>query len=126
MCFSPCFVYATREALVQQRLLQCQTCGSQAFHVLDCCRHPDYVKVSTSSLGKWLKTWLGGVRSTVRAWSFQRRQRRDQPLSPPETLDSWETRPLSISRFGDLYAPRETGPDKAAEEVEHETVPAQR
>jgi hypothetical protein len=61
----------------------------------------------------------------VRAWLFQRRQHRDQPLSP-ETLDSWETRPMVISKSGDLQAPRGTGPDKAMEEAEHETVPAHR
>ncbi|MGH8070549.1 MAG: hypothetical protein ACRERE_35980 [Candidatus Entotheonellia bacterium] len=123
MCFSPCIVHATREAFVQRQLLQCQTCGSQAFHVLDCCRHPNYVRVSTSQLGKRLKAWLGGMQGMARAWLFQPRQRHAQPVSS-EAFDAWEARPIVISTSGDVQAPRQTGADKAMEEVECETVSA--
>jgi hypothetical protein len=125
MCFSPCFVHVTREAFVQRQLLQCQTCGSQAFHVLDCCRSPDYVQVSTSHLGKHVKAWLGGVREMMWMWLFQRRQRCNQPVSR-EILDAWETRPFTISKCETLQAPPATDPKEAVEEVEHETVLAHR
>ena len=125
MCFSPGFVHVAREAFVQRQLLQCQTCGSQAFHVLDCCRHPHYVKVPTSHLAEQLKAWLGEVQDMVWAWLFQRRQHRDQPVFP-ETLDSWETRPITLSTFGDRQAPGQTSLDDAVEVVDHEPLPAHR
>ena len=70
MCYSPYFMHATREALVQRQLLQCRTCGSQAFHVLDCCRNPDYARVPTSPLGERLKAWLEAVQARMRASLF--------------------------------------------------------
>jgi hypothetical protein len=122
MCFSPCFVHATQGAFVRRQLLQCRTCGSQAFHVLDCCRNPDYVRVPTSRLGERLKSWLGGVHAAMQAWLFRARQRPERPLSP-EALDAWEARPLVVS---DLQTPREAGVDRATEGVERETASAPR
>jgi hypothetical protein len=108
---------------VQRQLLQCQNCGSQAFHVLDCCRHPNYVRVSTSQLGKRLRTWLGGLQGMARAWLCQPRQRHEQPGSS-EALDAWEARPITVSTPEDVQAPRQTNADKAMEEAEYETVSA--
>jgi hypothetical protein len=120
MCFSPCFVHATQAAFVRRQLLQCRTCGSQAFHVLDCCRNPNYVRVPTSRLGEELKSWLGGMHAAMQAWLFRARQRRERPLSP-EALDAWEARPVVVS---DAHIPQEAGVDHAMEGVEHETVSA--
>jgi hypothetical protein len=125
MCFSPCFVHATQTAFVQRRLLQCRTCGSQAFHVLDCCRNPDYVRVPTSPLCERLKTWLGAVQAMVRVGLFRPRPRPEAPVSP-EALDAWEARPLVINTAGDRRALRETTADKIAEETERETVSTHR
>jgi hypothetical protein len=61
----------------------------------------------------------------VWAWLFQRRQDRNQPVSP-EILAAWETRPFTISTRGTLQAPPATDPKEAVEEVEHETVVAHR
>jgi len=125
MCFSPCFMHVTREALVQRQLLQCRTCGSQAFHVLDCCRNPDYVRVPTSPLGERLKAWLEAVQARMRAALFQPRQRPGEPVSPA-VLDAWEARPLTLSNAEDTRVLRETGADKVVEEIEHETLSAYR
>jgi hypothetical protein len=125
MCFSPCFVHATQNAFVQRQLLQCRTCGSQAFHVVDCCRNPDYVRVPTSPVCERLKAWLGGVQAKLRAWLLPPHPRPAEPVSP-EALDAWEARPLVISNARDTRAPRETGVDKAVEVVEHETVSTHR
>jgi hypothetical protein len=114
MCFSPCVVHVTREALVQRQLLQCRTCGSQAFHILDCCRDPDYGRVPTPPLGERLKAWLGAVRTRMRASALPPRLRPAQPVSPA-ALDAWEARPLTL---------RDTGVDKAMEEVEDVTLSA--
>jgi hypothetical protein len=125
MCFSPCFMHVTREALVQRQLLQCRTCGSQAFHVLDCCRNPDYARVPTSPLGERLKTWLEAVQARMRAALFPPRQRPAEPVSPA-VLDAWEARPLTLSNAEDTRVLRETGADKVVEEIEHETLSAYR
>jgi hypothetical protein len=123
MCFSPCVVHVTREPLVQRQLLQCRTCGSQAFHVLDCCRDPDYARVPTSPLGERLKAWLGAVRSRMRASLLPPRRRPAQPASPA-ALDAWEARPLTLGNAEDTRALRDTGVDKAMEEVELVTLSA--
>jgi hypothetical protein len=125
MCYSPCFVHATRDAVVRRQLLQCRTCGSQAFHVLDCCRNPDYVRVPTSPLCETLKSWFGAVQVVVRGWLLQRHQRPAQPVSA-EALDAWEARPIVISTSGTPRALRETGIDNVVEASEHETVLTQR
>jgi hypothetical protein len=125
MCFSPCFMHVTREALVQRQLLQCRTCGSQAFQVLACCRNPDYARVPTSPLGERLKAWLGATQAKMRATLFPPRQRPAELVSPA-TLDAWEARPLTLSDTEDTRASRETGADKAVEETEHETLSAYR
>jgi hypothetical protein len=108
MCYSPCFIHATQTALVPQRLLQCRTCGSQAFHVLDCCRNPDYVRVPTSQLAHWLKHWLGRVQISAQAWRPRLRQRREQPASP-EALDAWETRSITVANPNDTRAMEDLG-----------------
>lgn len=125
MCFSPCFMHVTREALVQRQLLQCRTCGSQAFHVLDCCRNPDYARVPTSPLGERLKAWLEAVQARMRAALFPPRQRPEEPVSPA-VLDAWEARPLTLSNAEDTRVVRETGANKVVEEIEHETLSAYR
>jgi hypothetical protein len=125
MCYSPCIMHVTRQAFVERQLLQCRTCGSQAFHVIDCCRNPDYVRVPTSPLGGRLKNWLGGVRATVRAWLFQRQQPATEPV-PSAALDAWEARPLTLSEAEDTRALQDTGSDTAVEEVEHELASAHR
>ena len=125
MCFSPCFMHVTREALVQRQLLQCRTCGSQAFHIIDCCRNPDYARVPTSPLGERLKAWLEAMKARMRASLFLTRQRPAEPVSPA-ALDAWEVRPLTFSNAEDTRVLRETGADKVVEEIEHETVSASR
>jgi hypothetical protein len=125
MCFSPCFMHVTREALVQRQLLQCRTCGSQAFHVLDCCRNPDYARVPTSPLGERLKAWLKVVQARMRGSLLLTRQRPTAPVSPA-ALDAWETRPLILSNAEDTSPLRETGADNAVEDIEHETPSAYR
>jgi hypothetical protein len=119
MCYSPCLMHTTRTAFVQRQLLQCRTCGSQAFHVLDCCRNPDYVRVPTSPLGERLKAWLGGISALVQTQLFRQRACPEPPASP-EGLDAWESRPIIIKSAGDARAPRVTGIDKVAEEIEDE------
>jgi hypothetical protein len=37
----------------------------------------------------------------------------------PAALDAWEARPLTLSNAKDTRALRETGADKAVEEIEH-------
>jgi hypothetical protein len=59
----------------------------------------------------------------ARAWLFQARQRHEQSVSS-EALDAWEARPMVIGTSGDDQAPRQTGANKAMEEVEYETVSA--
>jgi hypothetical protein len=125
MCFSPCFIAATQGAFVQRQLLQCRTCGSQAFHVLDCCRSPDYVRVPTSHLGERLKAWLGGLKAMVHSWRLQPLPRPPQPM-PPAALDAWETRPIVVGNSKDFPAPQDVSADKLSEEVERETVAAHR
>lgn len=125
MCFSPCFMHVTREALVQRQLLQCRTCGSQAFHVLDCCRNPDYTRVPASPLVERLKAGLGATQAKMRAALFPPRQRPAEPVSPA-VLDAWEARPLTLSNAEDTRVLRETGADKVVEEIEHETLSAYR
>jgi hypothetical protein len=121
MCLYPGFVHATQGVFVQRQLLQCRTCGSQTFHVLDCCRNPDYVQVPSSHLGERLKAWLGGMQATVQAWLFQPHRRRERSASP-EVLDAWEARRIVINNSGSRQVPRETTVDMALEAVEHETV----
>jgi hypothetical protein len=125
MCVSPYFMQTTQGVFVQRQLLQCRTCGSQAFHILDCCRNPDYVRVPTSPLGEKLKAWLGAARVTVRAWRFRTRQRPAASMSPA-ALDAWEARPLIIGNSGDVLALREPRADKVVEGLERETVSAPR
>jgi hypothetical protein len=125
MCYSPCIMHVTRQAFVERQLLQCRTCGSQAFHVIDCCRNPDYVRVPTSPLGGRLKNWLGGMQAMVRAWLFQRQQPATEPVSSA-ALDAWEARPLTLSEAEGTRALQDTGPDAAVEEVEREMAPAHR
>jgi hypothetical protein len=126
MCLSPYFMQTTRGACVPPHLLQCRTCGSHAFHILDCCRNPDYVRVPTSPLGEKLKAWLGELQVAVRAWLFQPRQRPAEPPMSPEALDAWEARPLIISKSGDMPVLREAGTDGAVEVVDRETASAPR
>jgi hypothetical protein len=125
MCYSSCFVHTTQRAFVQRQLLQCRTCGSQAFHVLDCCRNPDYARVPTSPLGEKLKGWLGAVQARLQASLFRPRQRPAEPTSPA-ALDAWEARPLILGNAESTPGLRETCAAKAVEEVEHETVLAHR
>jgi hypothetical protein len=125
MCLSPYFMQLTRGAGVQRQLLQCRTCGSHAFHILDCCRNPDYARVPTSPLGEKLKAWLGKAQVTVRAWLFQPCQQPAAPMSP-EALDAWEARPLIIHNSGDRAVLREAGTEKAVEVLDRETVSAHR
>jgi hypothetical protein len=125
MCFSPCFMHTTQTAFVQRQLLQCRTCGSQAFHVLDCCRNPDYVRVPTSPLGEKLKGWLAGMHALVQTWLFRPHQCPERPVSP-KALDAWEARPIVISTAGEARAPRATDADKAAEDREDEMVSTHR
>ena len=124
MCLSPYFMHVTRESVVQRQLLQCRTCGSQAFHVLDCCRNPDYARVPTSPLGERLKVWLGALQARMRISPFQTHQRRAASASTA-TLDAWEARPLTLRNAEDIRALWETDTDKAAPEVEHKTLSAQ-
>jgi hypothetical protein len=124
MCLSPYFMHVTREAVVQRQLLQCRTCGSQAFHVLDCCRNPDYTRVPTSPLGERLKVWLEAAQARMRRSLFLTRQRL-AALASTATLDAWEARPLTLSNAEDIRALRETDTDEAVEEVEHETLSSQ-
>jgi hypothetical protein len=93
MCFSPCFIAATQQAFTHKRLLQCRTCGSQAFHILDCCRNPDYVPVRTSPVSERFENWMARVGALVRAWWPESRRAPVQPTST-EALDLWEARPL--------------------------------
>jgi hypothetical protein len=115
----------TREALVQRQLLQCRTCGSQAFHVLDCCRDPDYARVPRSPLGERLKAWLGAVRSKTRASLFPPHQCPAQPVARA-ALDAWEARPLTLGNAEDVRALRDAGVDKSVEEIEDVTLSAHR
>jgi hypothetical protein len=124
MCLSPYFMHVTRESVVQRQLLQCRTCGSQAFHVLDCCRNPDYARVPTSPLGERLKIWLEAVHAGMRRALSLARQRRAAPASTA-TLDAWEARPLTLRNAEDMREWWETGTDKAVEEVEHKALSAQ-
>jgi hypothetical protein len=125
MCYSPCIMHVTRQAFVERQLLQCRTCGSQAFHIIDCCRNPDYVRVPTSPLGGRLKAWLGGMQAMIRGWLFQRQQPATEPV-PSAALDTWEARPLILNEAEDTRALQDTGPDAAVEEVEREMASAHR
>jgi hypothetical protein len=93
MCFSPCFVHATQHAFVPQRLLVCQSCGSQAFHVLDCCHSPNYVPVQNPYLRRRLASWMERLQAVLRAW----RARPPQDVwgsAAVEALDGREAPPL--------------------------------
>ena len=125
MCYSPCFVQATRAAFAPQRLLQCRTCGSQAFHVLDCCRNPDYVRVLTSQFAPRLTHWLGRVKVSIHAWRSQRRQRFDQPPSP-QALDAWESRSVIVDNPNPIRALEDLGVQEEDRQQEHEVVSARR
>jgi hypothetical protein len=105
---------------MQRQLLQCRTCGSQAFHVLDCCRDPDYARVPTSAVAQKLKTWLGGAQASVRLWLVPRRQPPKLSRSA-EALDTWEARPLLISKAGNSGVPHKTGSELTMQDVEHDT-----
>jgi hypothetical protein len=93
MCFSPCFLAATQQAFTQKRLLYCQTCGSQAFHILDCCHKPDYSPVRTSHVRDSIANLMVRVRALVQAWCVKHHR---HPVRPTSTaaLDLWEARPL--------------------------------
>jgi hypothetical protein len=121
VCYSAYFIQTTRETFVQRQLLQCRTCGSQAFHVLDCCRNPDYARVRTSLLGERLRAWLEAVQARVRASLFPTRQRPVKPVSPAD-LDAWEVRPLSLRNTENACAVREADANRGAEEAEHQTL----
>ena len=121
MCYSAYFIQATRETFVQRQLLQCRTCGSQAFHVLDCCRNPDYTRVPTSPLGERLKAWLEAVQARMRASLFLTHQRPLKPASPAE-LDAWEVRPLTLRNTENARTLLETDANKVVEETERETL----
>jgi hypothetical protein len=125
MCYSPCFMHATQNAFVQRQLLRCQTCGSQAFHVLDCCCNPNYVRVPTSSVCETLKSWFGAVQARLRGWLLRRYQRPAKPMSA-EALDAWEARPIVINTSEASCALREAGIANVVEPSEHETVLSQR
>jgi hypothetical protein len=125
MCYSLYVRHVTRQASVQRQLLQCRTCGSHAFHVLDCCRNPDYIRFPTSLLGKRLNAWLEGVQAMVRMWLCRRQQLPTAPVSSA-TLDAWEARPLIFSDAEGRRARQETGADMAVEEVGDEMASAHR
>jgi hypothetical protein len=125
MCYSPCFIQATRAAFAPQQLLQCRTCGSQAFHVLDCCRNPDYVRVPTSQFVHRLTHWLSRVKTSVYAWRSQRRQGLDRPASP-QALDAWETRPVIVVNPGRTRTSEDLGAREEAPHQGHEAVSARR
>jgi hypothetical protein len=125
MCYSPYFIQATRAAFAPQQLLQCRTCGSQAFHVLDCCRNPDYVRVPTSQFAHRLTQWLDRVKVSVLAWRSQRRRRFDQPPSPQE-LDAWESRSISVVTPDHLSAQEDLGVQEEDQQQEHKAVSARR
>jgi hypothetical protein len=93
MCFSPCFVHATQHAFVAQRLLVCQSCGSQAFHVLDCCRNPDYVPAQNPHLRRMLASWMERLQAVFRAWRARPPQEVGGSVAV-EGLDGWETPPI--------------------------------
>jgi hypothetical protein len=120
MCYSSCFVHAAQRALVQRQLLQCRTCGSQAFHVLDCCRNPDYARVPTSPFSEKLKGWLGAVQARLQA-ALSRLHRRPAESTSPAALDAWEARSLILGNAESTPGLRESCAAKAAEE-EQETV----
>jgi len=123
MCFSPCFVQATRGAFVQRRLLQCRTCGSQAFHVIDCCRNPDYAPVATTQLAARLKGWLTRVRTLLRRPLLPRHQ----PVyrASPEELDTWETRPLATIEVSHAHQAASDDAEESAETMQ-QTIAASR
>jgi hypothetical protein len=121
MCYSAYFVHTTRETFRQQQLLQCRTCGSQAFHVLDCCRNPDYARVPTSPWGERLKAWLEATLARVRASLFLPRRRPAEPV-PPADLDAWEVRPLTLRHPQDTPASWETAVSQVEKEAEHEPL----
>ena len=98
MCFSPCLIAATQRALTQQRLLRCRTCGSQAFHILDCCCNPDYVPVRVSRISERMEHCMARVKTLLQAWWPQSRRSPVQP-APTEVLDLWETRPLVTGEY---------------------------
>jgi hypothetical protein len=125
MCYSPCFIQATRAAFAQQQLLQCRTCGSQAFHILDCCRSPDYIRLPVSHLGERLRYWLGRVRVMAQS---RRPQPRQQPerVASPEALDSWEIRPITVVNRGSAQAPQDSGAREATGQLEHEELAVHR
>lgn len=124
MCYSSCFIQATQKAFVQNRLQQCRTCGSQAFHVMDCCRNPDYVPVATSHVAATLKGWLSRIWMRLRM--PQRARHQPAQLASPERLDAWEARPLLTMETGRTRQLRVGDTDSAAEPKMQETIAAGR
>jgi hypothetical protein len=119
MCLSPYFLHTTSGAFVQRQLLQCRTCGSQAFHVLDCCRNPDYVRVPTLALGRKLRDWLGSLKANAQVWLRRPPQRPEPPLAP-EVLDAWEARPLVSIKTRHTRAALVRDADETMQEEERE------
>src|SRR5829696_6036271 len=105
MCYSPCFFHATQTTFAKPRLLQCRTCGSRAFHILDCCRNPDYTPVTTLHVGQGFRQQWGRVKAMVRRRWPQRRQRVEQTRSL-EALDAWERRAITVVSPANTLAPR--------------------
>jgi hypothetical protein len=100
--------------------MQCRTCGSQAFHVLDCCRDPDYAPVARSQIVAPLKAWVHGL------WSRLRRPQRPQQQPAPEPLDAWETRPLLPLAVEGVDSSSVAAMHDTTEPEMHETVSAGR
>jgi hypothetical protein len=125
MCYSPCFIQATRTAFTPQVLLQCRTCGLQAFHVLDCCRNPDYARVPTSQFVHRLKRWLGRVKTSAQAWRPQLRQRFERS-APPEALDAWETRSITVTNPNHMSTSEDLEVQQVDGQREREAVSAHR
>jgi hypothetical protein len=124
MCFSPCFMQATRGAFVQRRLWRCRTCGSQAFQVIDCCRHPDYAPVTTAPVLTALKHWLKRLRAHLPRPQLP--HRRPVRRVSPEGLDAWETRPLVIGELGRTRRPAVGDTNDAAARATPEMIAAGR
>lgn len=125
MCFSPCFVHATSEAFVQRRLLACRTCGSQAFHALDCCRNPDYMPVQNSPLRRMLASWMARLQERLRPWWSQAGQH-TKASTTIEALDGWEARPFKPIAVTITKPLRDLEPEATAEADIYETTAAQR
>jgi hypothetical protein len=125
MCFSPCFVHATQQAFVAQRLLVCQSCGSQAFHVLDCCRNPDYVPVQNSHLRRKLAGWMERLQQALRT-RWARPPRHVEASVAVEALDGWEAPPLKSIDVTLITPIGNAEPETADEADIYETAAAHR